>query len=74
MTIRHHAAGRGVLSASLGFRFGSRIGRWPCLSLERSAGGAQADVAPLLSIARWIALREQGDHTSVALSGGGAIP
>jgi hypothetical protein len=35
---------------------------------------AQADVAPLLSIARWIALQEQGDRTSAALSGGGAIP
>src|SRR5258708_37599099 len=36
--------------------------------------GARADAAPVLPLVRWIALRQQGDRTSAALSGGGAIP
>jgi hypothetical protein len=74
VTIRHVAAGEGVLSASPGFWLGSRIGwRRACLGNDLPAG-ARADVAPARPLVRWIALRQQGDRTSAALSGGGAIP
>jgi Limonene-1,2-epoxide hydrolase catalytic domain len=75
VTIGYFAVGEGVLSASPGFPawLENRLTGLPVLRTIRRPGPGLMwrQHCPL---ARWIALRQQGDHTSAALSGGGAIP